>query len=277
LSKLYGKLLDKTFNTVSDAREWRKWFYVEDEENIKVEDIEEPQVDSAALSSVKNGKILCIGNEIFDVDMIYVDVSKGFTGAYMFYKFQLIHEPIRQLTILWCRWGRPGEKGNFQRTPYQDQEEAIKEFKKIFQQKTLNPWENRFRNQFIPKKWRLIRTKKRKNIFKNENEGNKDKTTPHHLVNALSSIIHSVNKQDRPNSLLPIDVYNFVNTIFDVAALKQSESTIGLSNDVDKIGMLSDQDLDKAYQLLRNLSEKVSMKDQTEKKTTRINKPKRKN
>jgi len=60
---------------------------------------------------------------------------------------------------------------------------------------------------------------------------------------------------------LPTDIYNFVNTIFDVAALKQSRQDIGLSPDMDNIGRLSDQDLDKAYELIRNISEKVALQE----------------
>jgi len=135
LYSLYDGLLSKKYNVVADAREWRKWFYVEDEENVDINEMEEPQVDKIAVRSVKNGKVLIIEKEIFDVDMIYVNVEQGRYGAYMFYKMQLIYEPIQQLTILWCRWGRPGETGNHQRTPYQKQEDAIKEFKKIFQKK----------------------------------------------------------------------------------------------------------------------------------------------
>lgn len=61
----------------------------------------------------------------------------------MFYKMQVIHDHGRDVYILWNRWGRIGEDGASQRTPFGSFEEATSEFKKIFKKKSGNVWEER--------------------------------------------------------------------------------------------------------------------------------------
>jgi predicted DNA-binding WGR domain protein len=39
------------------------------------------------------------------------------------------------------RWGRFGDSGQYQNTPFSDLREAIKEYNKIFSTKTKNNWE----------------------------------------------------------------------------------------------------------------------------------------
>jgi hypothetical protein len=55
------------------------------------------------------------------------------------------------LYMLWTRWGRVGETGKHQRTPYQKKDEAVDEFEKIFKSKSGNPWAERNPPLFQPK------------------------------------------------------------------------------------------------------------------------------
>ena len=133
---------------------------------------------------------------------------------------QLIYQPIQDLTVLWCRWGRPGETGNHQQTPYGDRDEAIKEFKKIFKSKTLNEWENRDRKKFEPKRWRIKRLKhKRRHVFEHltgkSGKNSKDRHTPHTLVNSLRDIIRSIPKEQRPPTRLPDNIRELTNILYD--------------------------------------------------------------
>lgn len=50
---------------------------------------------------------------------------------------------VRDLWILFTRWGWIGEPGANQRTPYPTKEECIKEFEKIFLDKSGNEWSNK--------------------------------------------------------------------------------------------------------------------------------------
>jgi predicted DNA-binding WGR domain protein len=53
---------------------------------------------------------------------------------------QLVIDKSRDLPILLTRWGRIGEEGAFQKTPFSTHEAAITEYRKIFEQKTNNKW-----------------------------------------------------------------------------------------------------------------------------------------
>lgn len=48
--------------------------------------------------------------------------------------------------LLFTRWGRIGDNGQFQQTPFPQLSDAIKEFRKIFRAKTGNDW-TRLREQ----------------------------------------------------------------------------------------------------------------------------------
>ena len=64
----------------------------------------------------------------------------------MFYKMQIVHDHGRDVYILWNRWGRIGEDGASQRTPFGSLEQATNEFKKIFKSKSGNVWDERQSN-----------------------------------------------------------------------------------------------------------------------------------
>jgi hypothetical protein len=54
----------------------------------------------------------------WDLTMTKVQVGSGLWGEYLFYKIQLIHDKGRDVYILYTRWGRIGEVGASQRTPF---------------------------------------------------------------------------------------------------------------------------------------------------------------
>ncbi|CDW79015.1 nad(+) adp-ribosyltransferase-3 [Stylonychia lemnae] len=95
----------------------------------------------------------------FDVYMTRVEIGKFQPGGdYLFYKMQLVLDQSRDLAILLTRWGRIGEEGAFQKTPFSTHEEAIDEFKKVFEQKSGNKWckADNFHKKF--RKFQLMRT-----------------------------------------------------------------------------------------------------------------------
>lgn len=71
----------------------------------------------------------------------------------LFYKFlltkkidiQVVHQKGKNLWILFNRWGRIGDSGQHQRTPFSDPAEATAEFRKIFKSKSGNEWEKKDR------------------------------------------------------------------------------------------------------------------------------------
>ena len=50
---------------------------------------------------------------LFDVVMIKVDVKAQYYGINGFYLMQLLHDQSKDLYILWTRWGRIGDFGQY--------------------------------------------------------------------------------------------------------------------------------------------------------------------
>lgn len=55
---------------------------------------------------------------------------------------QLLYDTNRDLYVVFTRWGRIGDVGMNQRTPFNNIDEAKADFKKIFKQKTGNDFDN---------------------------------------------------------------------------------------------------------------------------------------
>ncbi|XP_015763146.1 PREDICTED: ankyrin repeat, PH and SEC7 domain containing protein secG-like [Acropora digitifera] len=55
----------------------------------------------------------------------------------------IVHHKAKDLWVLFNRWGRIGDRGQHQRTPYNDPDLATTEFKKIFKSKTGNEWKDK--------------------------------------------------------------------------------------------------------------------------------------
>jgi len=87
--------------------------------------------------------------------MVVVNVRRFLYGEANFYKMQLLQDKATKIYILWTRWGRLGDTGEYQRTPFNTLEDAVKEFKKVFLQKTGNKWENVGNFEEKPRKYKL--------------------------------------------------------------------------------------------------------------------------
>ncbi|ETM99476.1 hypothetical protein PPTG_18731 [Phytophthora nicotianae INRA-310] len=97
------------------------------------------------------------GTEL-DALLTKVDVKNGRFGLNVFYRLQLVRDELQDIYVLFTNWGRIGETGKFQNTPFRDETEAVNEFKKIFRSKTGNAWESRAPGEFVkkPKKYNLV-------------------------------------------------------------------------------------------------------------------------
>ena len=76
----------------------------------------------------------------YDTLLSKIDVKQGHWGLYNFYKMQIVFQKAKELYVLFTRWGRIGDKGQYQQTPFPNKDEAVKEFCKIFRAKTGNKW-----------------------------------------------------------------------------------------------------------------------------------------
>ena len=96
--------------------------------------------------------------QYFDVYLTRVEIGKFAPGGdYLFYRMQIVIDKSRDLPILLTRWGRIGEEGAFQKTPFGTVREAVEEFKKIFEQKTGCRWCKADKYQRKFRKFQLMR------------------------------------------------------------------------------------------------------------------------
>ena len=86
----------------------------------------------------KSYRVFCEAGKQWDAYLTKVDLKNGIYGDYVFYKIQLLHDSVRDLYVVFTRYGRIGEDGMNQRSPFNKVEDAKKEFCSIFKSKTGN-------------------------------------------------------------------------------------------------------------------------------------------
>ena len=59
----------------------------------------------------KSYRVHCEGKQPWDAYLTKVDLRNGIYGDYVFYKMQLLHDSVRDLYVVFTRWGRIGETG----------------------------------------------------------------------------------------------------------------------------------------------------------------------
>jgi len=77
----------------------------------------------------------------YNINLSKVDINKYCYGEFLFYHIQLLVNDKKKMYNLITRWGRFGDQGQYQNTPFTDLDEAIKEYNKIFLSKTGNEWD----------------------------------------------------------------------------------------------------------------------------------------
>lgn len=76
---------------------------------------------------------------------------------------QVLYDKNRENYILFTKWGRIGDRGMHQETPFPSKEECVNEFLKIFKDKSGNEWKNKDKFEKIPKKYKLLHFTTKKN------------------------------------------------------------------------------------------------------------------
>ncbi|EYC44087.1 hypothetical protein Y032_0472g2060 [Ancylostoma ceylanicum] len=90
------------------------------------------------------------------------DLNYGSYGFHNFYRIELMKRRDTNLWILFTNWGRIGQGvGEYQTTPFNSVDAALKEFKSIWRSKTGQDWGPLDKFQSLPKKYRLVQTTKR--------------------------------------------------------------------------------------------------------------------
>lgn len=110
------------------------------------------ELDSDGVAVLADGE-----DRYFDVALTKVDVAHGRYGKYVFYKMQIIHDPVQKVFVLFTNWGRIGEGGKYQQTPFTSREKCILEFQKVFKNKTGNLWHDFVSFKRLPGKYNLVK------------------------------------------------------------------------------------------------------------------------
>ncbi|KAH9182822.1 hypothetical protein AeNC1_015205, partial [Aphanomyces euteiches] len=101
----------------------------------------------------------------YSVGLTKVDVQSGQHGVNVFYRMQIAHHMTQNVFILFTNWGRIGESGKYQNTPFNDSASAVDEFKKIFKSKTGNVFGNPDTFEKKPGKYMLFKRKNERHEY----------------------------------------------------------------------------------------------------------------
>ena len=113
------------------------------------------QLDSDEYSSLKMGKLT-----ITILSLPRSTLSTGVMASTCSTRCKSFVDPVQKLFVLFTNWGRIGEEGKYQQTPFSRSEAASKEFEKIFKSKTGNSWAERKNFFEKAKKYKLVQTLK---------------------------------------------------------------------------------------------------------------------
>ncbi|XP_041358942.1 poly [ADP-ribose] polymerase tankyrase-like [Gigantopelta aegis] len=200
------------------------------DEPMEVDDEFIPQISPHC--NVTNGTLAKDGDQgiVYSALLTKVDVKQGPYGLYNFYQLQLVYQPGKDLYILFTRWGRIGDEGQFQHTPYQEREDGIKEFCKVFKEKTGNKWSDVKDFKWQPKKYRLIPESMQRQASKQ-----KDIEFEH-----KSSV----------RSKLPKHLYELMKELTNVKSIKAALNNEGMDLEVMPFGKMDRDCLLKARSIL---------------------------
>lgn len=191
-------------------------------------------VDPVYFKSVKGASpaTIKVWNSL-DAVMTKVDVSYGSWGLNMFYRLQVLHDVFRNVWILWTRWGRIGEDGQYQATPFPRTADAEKEFFNIFKSKSSNEWAHR--KDFVKTKGKYmyhpIKTGK---VVSGDT-----------LLQPWGDVEFST-----PASALPEVLSQLLRELCDVTTLTQAYNLTGVASTSWPLGKVSNEVLDVAISIL---------------------------
>ncbi|KAJ9057124.1 hypothetical protein DSO57_1025556 [Entomophthora muscae] len=126
----------------------------EEREISEVEQID-PKSDLAQVGKLARGS----KGELLSVLMNRTQVESAYQATNMFYKLQLIHNPIQDVFVLFTRWGDIRCPGMYQRTPFTHYDVGLKEFEAVFKAKSGNAWDCRHPETFVSRPGRYVITR----------------------------------------------------------------------------------------------------------------------
>ena len=212
----------------------------------------------------------------YDVILTKTDVSYGMYGMHNFYKMQILTQLFdsaaasgekeegagsSRVYVLFTRWGRIGDSGQCQRTPFANLGEARLEFFKIFKQKTGNDFaetclEKSKQFESKPRRYTLVKLESRTKLKlkdinfslfdSNGNEANKAS-----LIRYQNSLFQKSALYDPKNPRQTVAFKQFWSDLLNLDYLKSTiRQNTTLSVSYLPLTQLSDESINKAYDLL---------------------------
>lgn len=169
--------------------------------------------------------------------MTKVDLANGLYGAYLFYKIQLLYDTNRDLYVVLTRYGRIGEIGMNQRSPFNNSADAIADFSTIFKSKTGNEWSMAHTN--------FIKNSKKYNLVPvhHSKVKHQDYLAPFDFENCT------------PGEKLSKKVMNFVEEISNVTMYQRAINNFNLDMEALPISGLKRETLLKAKDILAEIKD----------------------
>ena len=161
---------------------------------------------------------------------------------------QIIEQKTKDLVLLFTRWGRIGDIGQYQKTPFASIEEAIREFKKIFKAKTANNWESVKQFTAVPKKYRLIDLQRR--VKQKQRQYKVD------VKSAIKSI----------ESKLPAPIFELMKSLISVHSAEDALRSYGNAEAFTPFGVLKSETLMKAENILSQIEKLIEEKESIKQK-----------
>jgi len=181
-------------------------------------------------------------DEYWDASLTKVNLQNGIYGEYMFYFIQLVHDLGKNMYIVTTQFGRIGEEGANQRSPFNSLEDAKTEFGKIFKSKTGNVWDER--NNFQRKKGKYMLL-----------TYNKVKLKPNEILQAFDYEKCPKSKIDNQ------DIHNLLKAFTDSSIINKAFKASGVDIQFFNYSMLNKETLLKARNYLMELYKKVQELD----------------
>ncbi|XP_041468095.1 poly [ADP-ribose] polymerase tankyrase-like isoform X1 [Lytechinus variegatus] len=197
-----------------------------------------PKVDKDAQLKEAGEVLMDTEQDIpYDILMTKVDIRYGQYGMNNFYKMQVVFAKGKDMYILLTRWGRIGDSGQFQRTPFGTKEEAVTEFCKIFKAKSGNSWSQVKEFSKHPGKYNLVRT------------------DPYFDRRTVKNVEFNL-KSDKP-SKLHSGTQKLLQTLTSPSMLKHAMKQCGASEKYLPFGHLQREVLDQASKKLQEIQDNI--------------------
>jgi len=240
-------------NSLNEYLLWKDGKAVESKEKDANEEVESlvpktrkklaiPKIDEKSV--LNNGSIVVENGDVFAIVLNMTDVTHGQTGLNSYYSMQVIEAPNRKKYTLFRKWGRVGQEGTHTEYEYDNKEDAIEEFKKLFYEKTRNTWDAFMTDTFEKKPGKFYPVEL-------EAEDEEKEITDEKLKRAKEILTKGIKCSLDPR------VQELVKLLFDTNMFKEQMKEAKIDLKKMPLGKLSKTQLTKGTKVLEEIEEEL--------------------